>query len=229
MSLSLLPFFYYFNEAPHQLAAIAQLQASLPEEVLRADAEWYETWKQGGKTHLLNVVYFHQLDHPSGRGYRMCFTTAAAMVSSYHGVVSSQSQYSAIREKFGDTIQVASHVKALRHLGLHAEFRNDATDELVEKEIRSGRPVLAGILHQGDLSRGEPPSCDVRGCGHWLVITGYSKTDWIVNDPLGKLDIEQGGHISRYGGEGFRIPRKSFEQRWQVEGKGSGWVILVDR
>lgn len=228
MAISLQPFFEFFRPGnPYQLAAIKELEDSLPEELLRHDAEWFQTWKQSGLMQKLVVPYHHQLDHYSGRGYRMCFTASASMVSAYYGATSTQEEYSKIREKYGDTIYVSSHVDALRELGLNALFRDDADDALVEAEIASGRPVMVGILHHGDLVRDGFPICDERGCGHWLVIVGFDKDHWIVHDPMGQLDIEHGGHFSKYGGKSNKLPRVAFGQRWQVEGPGTGWAILV--
>jgi uncharacterized protein YvpB len=225
--LSVLPFFEFYRGTPHQLAAIAELQDSMPAELLQEDAAWFQTWKASGILQKLSVPYFHQLEH-GPQGYRMCFTTSAAMVAAYYGVVNSQQEYSEVREKFGDTIYAKSHVNALKALGLNAEFRNDANDAVIEAEIASGRPVLTGWLHQGDMSRGEPPMCDERGCGHWSVIVGFDQEFWYMHDPMGQVDIERGGHFTKYGGKNNKIPRASFRQRWQSEGPGTGWIITVN-
>ncbi|MEK9824579.1 MAG: C39 family peptidase [Gammaproteobacteria bacterium] len=229
MAIALQPFFEFFQPGnPYQLAAIKQLEDSLPPETLDPNAEWFQVWKQSGLTQKLVVPYFHQLDHPSGRGYRMCFTAAAAMVAAYFGVSDTQEDYSLTRDQFGDTIYVSSQIEALRHLGLEADFRTNGDDALLEAEIASGRPVLVGIFHRGDISQGQVPHCDELGCGHWLVITGFEKDHWIVNDPMGQLDMERGGHFSKYGGKGNKLPRAGFRQRWQADGPGTGWVIVVE-
>ena len=111
---------------------------------------------------------------------------------------------------------------------MHAEFRQDGDGSLVEAELAAGRPVMVGWLHHGDMSRGEPPMCDSYGCGHWSVIVGFDKDDWIMHDPRGLPDIERGGHSGRYGGKNAKVSRQAFKQRWEVEGSGTGWVILVD-
>jgi uncharacterized protein YvpB len=224
--LALQPFFEFFRGTPHQLAAIKELEDSMPPELLQEDASWFEAWKQSGITQRLAVPYFHQLDH-GPRGYRMCFTTSAAMVAAFYGFVNTQQEYSKVRDEFGDTIYVSSHLKALRKLGLEAEFRNNADDALLEAEIASGRPVLVGWLHRGDIRRREPPSCDERGCGHWSVIVGFDQEFWYMHDPMGQVDMELGGHFTKYGGKNVKIPRASFRQRWQIEGKNSGWVVTV--
>lgn len=70
--------------------------------------------------------------------------------------------------------------------------------------------------------------CDSYGCGHWSVTVGFDKDDWIMHDPRGLPDIERGGHSSHYGGKYAKVPRQAFKMRWEVEGPGTGWVILVD-
>ena len=82
-SLSLLPFFTFFRGTPHQLAAIAELERALPQEVLDEDAAWYEAWRASGIDQEVHVRrYFRQLDLPNGQ--RMCFTSASAMVAAFH-------------------------------------------------------------------------------------------------------------------------------------------------
>ena len=233
MALALLPFFEYFRGTPHQAAAVKELEDALPQELLAEDAAWFEAWKASGIAQQAVVPYIHQLDFKY-KGYRRCLDASAAMLALMYGKVSSAEEYGEVRKRFGDTTDVLAQVRTLRELGLHAEFRNDADGALVEAEIASGRPVLVGWLHKGNMLRGEPPMCDSQSCGHWSVIVGFEGTEstgdaqWVVHDPMGAPRIEHGGHKTRYGGKNVRVPRGTFKQRWQVEGPGSGWVILVD-
>ena len=233
MALALLPFFEFFRGTPHQAAAVKELEDALPQELLAEDAAWFEAWKASGIAQQAVVPYIHQLDFKY-KGYRRCLDASAAMLALMYGKVSSAEEYGKVRQRFGDTTDVGAQIFALRELGLHAEFRNDADGALVEAEIASGRPVLVGWLHKGNMLRGEPPDCGSQTCGHWSVIVGFEGTEstgdssWIMHDPMGAPDIERGGHPHRYGGKNVRVPRGTFKQRWLVEGKGSGWVILVD-
>ncbi len=233
MALALLPFFEFFRGTPHQAAAVKELEDSLPKELLAEDAAWFEAWKASGIAQKAIVPYVHQLDFQY-KGHRRCLDASAAMLAIMYGKVSSVEEYGEVRRRFGDTTDVLAQVRALREVGLHAEFRNDADGALVEAEIASGRPVLVGWLHKGNMLRGEPPMCDSQSCGHWSVIVGFEGTEstgdsaWIMHDPMGAPDIEKGGHPTVYGGKSVKVPRGTFKQRWQVEGPGSGWVILVD-
>ena len=233
MALALLPFFEFFRGTPHQAAAVKELEDALPQELLAEDAAWFEAWKASGIAQKAVVPYVHQLDFEYN-GHRRCLDASAAMVALLYGKVRTAEEYGEVRKRFGDTTDVLAQVKTLRTLGLHAEFRNDADGALVEAEVASGRGVIVGWLHRGDLLRGEPPSCDSYSCGHYSLIIGFEGTEstgdsaWIMHDPMGAPDIESGGHPNRYGGKSVRVPRSTFNQRWMVEGPGSGWVILVD-
>tara|TARA_R100001480_G_scaffold66331_1_gene78060 strand:+ start:817 stop:1548 length:732 start_codon:yes stop_codon:yes gene_type:complete len=233
MALALLPFFEYFRGTPHQAAAVKELEDALPQELLAEDAAWFEAWKASGIAQKAVVPYVHQLDFQY-KGYRRCLDASAAMLAIMYGKVSSAEEYGEVRKRFGDTTDVKAHVRALRELQLHAEFRNDADGALVEAEIASGRPVLVGWLHKGNMLKGHPPECGSQTCGHWSVLVGFEGTEstgssaFVLHDPMGAPDIERGGHPNRYGGKNVRVSRGTFNQRWQVEGPGSGWVILVD-
>jgi len=224
VALALLPFFQFFRGTPHQLAAVKQLEESLPEGVLDEDAEWFEAWKASGIEQQVWAPYYHQLDNESGYGARECFSSSAAMVSAFHSRVSSDDAYIQIREAFGDTTSVQAQVNTLRSLGLDAEFVQNANSDLIEEELTAGRPLMVGWLHKGDLLRGQPPM----GTGHWSVIVGFNQDEWIMHDPMGFPLLERGGHNKRKSGEYVRVSRAAFHQRWQIEGPNSGWAIVVN-
>ena len=231
--LSLLPFFQFFRGTPHQLAAIKELEESVPKELLEEGADWFGTWRESGRDVEIYMPYFKQLDNKTGTGHRECFSSAAAMVAATHRKIKTDDEYIAVRSKYGDTTSVEAHLKALRELGLQAEFRKDGDADMVELEVENGRPVLVGWLHHGNMLRGEPPMCNGLGCGHWSVISGYagknsSDPEWIMQDPRGLPDMERGGWSNPHLGRNARVRQAAFYQRWQVNGPGTGWVILVD-
>ena len=224
MALSLLPFFNFFRGTPHQLAAVKQLEESLPPNLLDEDAEWFESWKESGIEQQLWAPYYHQLDNESGYGVRECFSSSAAMVASFYNRIDSDDNYNKIRKTLGDTTSVNAQVTTLRVLGLDVDFTKSANSDLIEEEVSAGRPVLVGWLHKGDLLQGHPPM----GTGHWSVIVGFNRDEWIMHDPMGQPDMEHGGHDSRKSGEYVRVSRPAFHQRWQVDGPNSGWAIVVN-
>tara|TARA_Y100000004_G_scaffold154800_1_gene179103 strand:+ start:5910 stop:6614 length:705 start_codon:yes stop_codon:yes gene_type:complete len=231
-SLALLPFFQFFRGTPHQLAAISELERSLPEGILDEDAAWFDAWRASGIDQELHLPrYYRQRDLRDGA--RMCFTSAAAMVARFYRKVESQQEYNRIRAEHGDTTSVMAQVKTLTSLGLRVRYVQDADASDIEDEIDQGRPVLVGWLHAGDLLRGEPPMCSSQTCGHWSVIHGYSgrysnDSEWLMSDPMGVPDMAHGGHNHALSGYRVRVRQAEFHQRWQVDGPRSGWAIFVD-
>ena len=231
VALSLLPFFQFFKKGdPHQLAAIAELERSIDQDLLSDEAEWFEVWKTSGiHQEVYGVPYYNQLDNMTGYGYRECFDAASSMIAAFNRAVKSQDEYRQVRRKFGDTTEVHSQVSALRSLGLDAEFRKNVRVEDIEIEIDAGRPIMVGWLHKGDFSKGKPACCDTDGSGHWSLIIGYDKDVFIAMDPMGLPDMERGGHDTTKSGERIRMSRPAFYQRFLIEGEASGWAIFVDR
>ena len=215
-------FFANFTGNSHQRAAIQLLQEEMPPELLKPDAEWFQIWKAGGKIVPFGVPYLHQLDLEGGE-YK-CFTAAMAMIAKNHGVIESLKQYDDLRSQYGDTIEVMTHIKALQSLDLTPEFVQNGTIDLIEAEIDAGRPIGVGWLHRGDITRGEPPM----GIGHWSVIIGYTENFFIVHDPMGEHDLKTGLLRSEKGGNAVHYPKEDFLFRWEVEGPGTGWAMLVD-
>ena len=232
--LSLLPFFERFSkDAPHRMAAVKQLEESMPPELLEEDAEWFQAWKASGYDQEVYMPYFKQLDNKTGTGIRECFSSSAAMVASFYRRVKSDDEYNKIRAKFGDTTSVEAQLAALRSLGLEAEFRKDGNAEMVELEIENGRPVMVAYLSEGNMLLGQPPMCSGLGCGHWAVISGYSQKNsddplWILQDPRGYPEMEKGGWSNPHLGRNVKVRQAAFKPRWESEGPSTGWVILVN-
>lgn len=233
VSLSLLPFFTFFKgDNPHRLAAIKELEDSMPKSLLAENASWYLAWKASGFDQEIRVPYFSQRDNKSNEGFRECFSSSVAMVASFYEKVKSDDEYNLKRSYFGDTTQVEAQLRTLKSFGLQAEFRRNGNTKLIEHELENGRPVLVGYLSDGNMLQGEPPMCSANGCGHWLVITGYrgknsSDPQWVVNDPNGFPMLEEGGHHWDYSGKNAVISQSLFKPRWEADGPNTGWVILV--
>jgi len=224
MVLQLNQFFARFSGQPHQLAAIQKLQEDMPEELLRHDAEWFELWKASGKdrTEWNYVPYFNQLDLPSGE--TQCFTTAMAMVAGTYALIADQWEYYRVRMKYGPTEEVTSHLKAMSELGADVEFIQDGSADLLVEEVRAGRPVAVGFLHRGDITTGRPPE----GFGHWAVVIGVKENDYfVVHDPRGEYDMGTGQLINS-NGFAVRYDWDDFLFRWEIEGPGNGWAMIIN-
>jgi hypothetical protein len=173
---------------------------------------------------ILSVPYFYQLDNESGKGFRECFSSSCAMIAAFYGKVKSDDEYNRIRKNFGDTTDSMAQLKTLRHLGLTAKFINNGNAAVIENEIRNGRPIAVGWLHQGSVSK---PS----GGGHWSIIRGFTPTHFVHGDPYGEADMVRGGYVSTKpkAGDGIRYSRKNWLRRWEVDGANTGWAILVNK
>lgn len=169
---------------------------------------------------LLKVAYEAQNDNASGTGYRECFSSSAAMVARYYGKINSDDAYNKIRAKYGDTTDAQAQIKALQSLGLSARLVTNANAQLIEQELNAGRPLMVGWLHKG-------PSTAPTGGGHWSVVIGSTDGAFIHNDPNGEADLINGGYINHTKGAGIAYSRKNWLRRWEADGPGTGWAVLV--
>ena len=167
----------------------------------------------------LKVPYEYQLDN-GATGYRECFSSSCAMVARYWGKIAGDHEYNRIRCQFGDTTDAKAHILALKTLGLKATFEMEGTVSILEGEIRSGYPTPVGWLHKG-------PASAPTGSGHWTVVTGFTATHFIHNDPNGEADVVNGGYLNHKGGAGIAYSRRSWLRRWLVDGPESGWYMKV--
>jgi hypothetical protein len=118
----------------------------------------------------------------------------------------------------------AAQLKALQSLGLKAKFINNGSAATLENEIRNNRPVACGWLHQGPVSK---PT----GGGHWGVICGFTATHFVIHDPFGEGNMVAGNYInnSSVAGKNVRYNKKDWLARWEVDGRNTGWAILVSK
>jgi hypothetical protein len=169
---------------------------------------------------LLKVAWENQNDNASGTGYRECFSSSCAMLAKFYGKVANDNEYNKIRSKFGDTTDAQSQLATLRSLGLQARFVTNAAQGLLDLELRAGRPVAVGWLHQG-------PYNAPTGGGHWSVVIGFDTSYWIHNDPNGEANLLAGGYTTNRNGAGVRYSRKNWDRRWLIDGASTGWCVLV--
>ena len=192
---SFINFFQYYKGESHQEDAVALLYDQLPAELKKETNEWIMTYRTPDNlppeeaSNPLDVPIRVKNDNASGTGYRECFSSSCAMVAMYYGKVKNDDEYNLIRAEFGDSTDAQAQVRALRSLGLEANFVTNATTDLVKDCIESGRPVPCGWLHHGHISS---PS----GGGHYSVVIGFSDKDrvWYVHDPNGEANLVAGGY-----------------------------------
>lgn len=172
---------------------------------------------------ILSVPYNYQLDNTSGTGYRECFSSSCASIAQYYGKVTGDDEYNMIRSRYGDTTSSTAQIAALRSLDLNANFITNGTADLLIKQIDKGQPVAVGWLHYGS---SRAPS----GGGHWTCCVGYTKDSFVFHDPFGRADMENGGYLSNNSDAGMyvRYDKERWLRRWECEGPGTGWAVIVD-
>lgn len=178
----------------------------------------------GNLKYLRNFPYFWQQNN-GPEGWRQCQTSSIAMCLKYLGVkgINDDVDYLRYVNKHGDTTTRDAHFKALADLGVTAAFKMNLDVQDVQNQIEKGKPVAVGILHHGTIDQ---PS----GGGHFIVISGFSDSYWLVQDPFGELDLT-GGHWLEQGPTSGKNQHYSFanmDPRLFVGGGANGWGWVFD-
>ena len=177
---------------------------------------------QGDLRYLRNFPYFYQQDN-GPEGWRQCQSSCLAMCLKYMDVpgINDDVDYLKYVKKYGDTTHRETHKLAIAELGAYARFALGTNIQDVKDEIDQGRPVVAGILHHGNVDQ---PT----GNGHFVVITGYGKDYWLVQDPYGELDLIGGSWVNTgaTAGKNIHYSFKNLNPRLFVGGDGNGWCWL---
>lgn len=184
--------------------------------------------RQVPDTHRLVIQTETQADNEGGQGWRECFSSTCAAIARYHNAVRSDNEYNRIRRKYGDTTNPQAQIMALQKLGLQAQFRTNASINLLMREVWNGRPVAVGWIHQGPISRPV-------GTGHWSVVAGYSPTALWSMDPNGEPDLLRGGYVTTGRGWQGWVTMQNFSRRWEVVPNGqtyshrprNGWALTI--
>ena len=174
---------------------------------------------EGSLHSLRNFPYFWQQDN-GPEGWRQCQSSSIAMVLKYLDVkgINDDKDYLKIVYDYGDTTVQKTHYGALCEFGVRAEFRRNLDAQDVKDQIDKGLPVVAGILHHG-------PVNDPVGGGHYIVISGYSDSYWLVQDPYGELDLVNGvwQRDTPTAGKNQKYSFKNMNPRFFVGGDSNGW------
>ena len=215
-------FFKYYKGQSHQQSGIKKLFEQMRDVLKDEDHAWiteYRTPQERNEGISLPVPYQSQRDNASGTGYRECFSSSCAMVAMYYGKIANDDDYNLVRQKYGDSTDSMAQVRALRSLGLEANFISNATTADLTDALKDGRPIPVGWLHDG-------PHTAPTGGGHWSVIIGEMADCWLHNDPWGSANLTDGGFVSEVGAGRF-YNKSLWNPRWEVEGEGSGWMIDI--
>ena len=225
--------FYYASE-PHQKQAWRDLERELDPVVLEQFKKAYRAVQEPQVIESrpvtakfpLDVPYFYQRDSKTGHGERMCFSSSMAMALDYldpDAIEGDDDWYLNIVFKYGDSVSSEAQIAAARSLGFdEAEFRMDGSRENLEELLDFGVPVPIGILHHGSVDR---PT----GGGHWICLIGYDETEFIVHDPFGRMDLDNGGYIATgpVDGKFIRYTKEKLLKRWLIASDHDGWFVRV--
>jgi uncharacterized protein YvpB len=175
--------------------------------------------QDGNLRYLRDFPFFDQKDN-GPEGWRQCQTSSLAMCLKYLKVkgINDDTDYLKIVNQYGDTTTRDAHYGALSFLKVNAKFYTNLDPQDIKQQINKGKPVAVGILHHGLVSA---PS----GGGHFIVITGYSDSYWLVQDPYGDLDLINGvwENQAPVAGRNKHYSFKNLDPRLFYGGGASGW------
>jgi hypothetical protein len=218
--------FENFRGEPQQIEGVTQLWAALDlglPQVLDEQALWARTFSRpSANANPLVRPYCCQQDN-GPEGWRQCQTSSIAMelIGTRVQGINDDLDYLAIVNKYGDTTKQTSHQQALDHLKVPHRFStNWGSIDAIKKTIDSGKGFIAGILHRG-------PVTAPTGGGHYILIYGYTTSYWMVHDPFGELDLENGGWSDQSIGSGKEraYSFRNLNPRWDCGGEQWGWVL----
>jgi hypothetical protein len=214
---------------PKHFAAYADLFreiTALKPELLTDEANWVKIYRtQPAVGAVLNAPYFSQRDNYRDAS-RTCFSSSCAMLTEFlkPGTLpgaKGDDKYVEQVFKRGDSTDASVQIQTLKHFGVAARFVTNATFNLLDSQLAAGIPVPIGILHHG-------PASAPSGGGHWLCVIGKDGSDYVVNDPWGRIDNANGTYPSS-DGKRVKYSKDLLKARWTVEGDGSGWAIIAKK
>jgi hypothetical protein len=223
-------FAQYANSAnPKHRAAYDDLYAkiqALDPSLLTDEANWVKIYRtQPAVGAVLNVPYFSQRDNYRDAS-RTCFSSSCAMLCEFlkPGTLpgaKGDDKYVQYVFSIGDSTDASVQVQTLKHFGVAARFSANGTFNLLDSQLAAGIPVPIGILHHG-------PASAPSGGGHWICVIGKDGSDYICNDPWGKIDNATGTYPST-DGKHVKYSKDLLKARWTVEGDGSGYCIVANK
>lgn len=178
---------------------------------------------------VLKAPAFSQRDNDTnlfGDGSRQCFLTSVSMLieqlkpgtlkkkAKDAGLYEAESAYAQVLNKYGDTVDNAAHVQALKEFGIESYFTNTASINDIALCLYRGISVPIGIGWHSS--------------GHWLLATGRHPKGFYINNPYGILHSD-GAHGGYYTTEAFTdtFSWKLLKQVFTDLGNDAGYAIMV--
>ena len=149
-----LNFFKYYKDEEHQREAIKIMYGQMHAGLLNDQHLWVQTYRNPPKAvkgNPLDVPFQSQLDNKSGSGARECFSSSSAMVAMYYGKIENDDAYNEVRARYGDTTDAQAQVRALRSLGLEANFISSSSVSTSTAPLELRPPPFAGEICNFDV------------------------------------------------------------------------------
>tara|TARA_R100000458_G_scaffold7719_1_gene6139 strand:+ start:180 stop:998 length:819 start_codon:yes stop_codon:yes gene_type:complete len=161
----------------------------------------------------------YEYQESTGEGWKLSQSAAITTCLCYLNIptINSHDDYLRLINKHGKPTSRQVNVKALEDLNIQASYSFSFDDQDIREEIDKGKPVVAKVLIDGSFS-------SPYGRYQFLSISGYGADYWLVQNPLGRLDVENGDFLDR-GASSGKDNRHSFEHmnpRFMAEGGSSG-------
>lgn len=174
-------------------------------------------------TVLRAVRYYRQPKQDSVEDYRNSYIATCAMAVKFLlpdalSNCSADREYLEICKKHGDSVYFDTHAKALREVNTIGIYTSEARQSDILSEIDFGSPVGLRVSQAGPCSA---PS----GGGHWILGIGHTPIHLIVHDPIGEVDMFEGGYKNLQRGKFMYYLWEELLVRWAVEGPGNGQMM----
>ncbi len=177
--------------------------------------------KEGDLLYLRDFPYLYcPPEESAGWGVSQCCAIAMCLKYLDAPIINGINDYVKVVNKHGRAASRPVHVQAMRELGFTATF-NHATDlEDIKSNLERGLPVVGALAGRSIKEPG--------GMAHNVVITGYDKDNWLVQDPFGELDLIRGRWKDRGAdaGRNIKYDAEKFNKRLSVGGGSDGWCWL---
>ena len=157
------------------------------------------------------------------KGWRRSQAFCMTMVLKYLDAkgINGVNDYINLLNKRGSNGSRDAHLQSIRTLGYTATFGQSTDPEDIKDDIKRGLPVIASIISKKHIS-------NPAGGAHYVVITGYGKDYWLVQDPFGELDLINGGWRDRGAdaGKNIKYNFEHFNRRLFLAGGATGWCWM---
>ena len=166
---------------------------------------------------LKDFPYIHQVSDDEQWKFSQSVAITTALCYLCTPTINSHDDYLKVVNKHGNPFSRHPNAKALNDLNVQTSYSFSFDDQDIREEINGGKPVITKLFIDGASSR---------PCGRYqyAVVTGYGEDYWLVQNPLGQLDIENGDFLDKgiNSGKDNRYGFEHMNPRFMIEGGSTG-------